>query len=567
MNIALRIGIDLGTTFSCVAALDERGHPVIVSNSLGQQTTPSVLWFDGREAVVGHCAYAREVEEPGFLVTFVKRNTGKPAQIPPELYDRRDAPETAPYPRGGYNWGVEGMQALLLRALCRDALAHFRRTGQVSEDIDDDSIKLYAVVTVPAYFRDIEREQTRRAAEAAGLHVLGVINEPTAAALAYRLVLHGKKRLFVFDLGGGTFDVTILDLHADGRAEVLASEGNPELGGIDWDDLLYRYFREEIILESGEEPDAETEFTLRLLATQAKIALTNAPCIEVALLLANGKTHKVTLHRTTPPGYNPIFDLDDDTFYFETKATDLLTQIRSICQMALDAANLTTAGGTQPWVFIDEVIMVGGSCRMPMIPGLLEEMSNGRHEVCRHPEGFDFDTAVAIGAALYALQPDRVRDVSPGTYGIKLKSRKDDRYIIYHLIHKNARLPITVEREFEAGANAVLELYQGDSTVVADCVRRGRLELNNPEGTVRVILHMDGEGTLSVACMLPDGERRTVTIQNEFFGFDARTTELAERVHAVTLKLCTPIEGENHALVADVAERISLCTLASHEEL
>src|SRR5690606_12970964 len=154
---------------------------------------------------------------------------------------------------------------------------------------------------------------------------------------------------------------------ADGRAEVLASEGNPELGGKNWDDLLYRYFREEIILESGEVPDATMEFKLRLLATETKIALTNASCIKVALPLANGQTHPVTLHRSPPPGYNPIFDLEDNTFYFETKATDLLTQIRSICQTALDAANLTTAGGTQPWAFIDEVVMVGGSCRMPMI--------------------------------------------------------------------------------------------------------------------------------------------------------------------------------------------------------
>src|SRR5690606_5740196 len=125
------------------------------------------------------------------------------------------------------------------------------------DDVGDEEAVVRAVVTVPAYFRDIEREQTKRAAEAAGLHLLGIINEPTAAALAYRLTSHGTKRVFVFDLGGGTFDVTLIDLSADGRAEVLASEGNPELGGKDWDDLILRYLREEVVLESGEEPSDE----------------------------------------------------------------------------------------------------------------------------------------------------------------------------------------------------------------------------------------------------------------------------------------------------------------------
>src|SRR5690606_48121 len=196
---------------------------------------------------------------------------------------------------------------------------------------------------------------------------------------------------------------------------------------------------------------------------------------------------------------------------------------------------LTTAGGTQPWAFVDEVIMVGGSCRMPMIPALLEEMSGGRHEV-RRPEGFDFATAAAIGAAVYPLRPASVRDVSPETYGVKLKSTKGDRYVVHPLVHKNARLPVTVEQEFKAGANAVLELYQGSSPVVSECVRRGRLELSNPEGMVRVILHMDDEGTLSVACVLPNGERRTLTIQNEFY--DARTTDLAARVRGIGLAPC-----------------------------
>ncbi len=562
MNTAFRIGIDLGTTFSCVAALDERGHPVIVTNELGQQTTPSVLWFDGYEAVVGQEAYAREIEQPGFLAAFMKRNTGKPARIPPELYDRSDAPETAPYARAGYDWGVEGMQALLLRQLRTDALAHFRRTGRLREDIGDDEVRLSAVVTVPAYFRDIEREQTRRAAEAAGLHLLGIINEPTAAALAYRLVSHGKKSVFVFDLGGGTFDVTLIDLHADGRADVLASEGNPRLGGKDWDDLIYRYFHEEIILESGEEPDKAAELELHLLATQAKIALSRAECVEVQLPLPGGRMHSAVLYRAPAPGYNPVFDVEDDRFYFETKSTDLLTQIRSICKMALDAAGVTTAGGVQPWAFIDEVVMVGGSCRMPMIPALLEEMSGGRHRIERHPRGFDFDTAVATGAALYALQPERVRDVSPGTYGIKLKSRKDDRYVVHPLIHKNARLPVTVEREFEAGANAVLELYQGESAVVAECVRRGRLELGNPEGIVRVILHMDAEGTLSVACVLPNRERRTVAIRNEFF--DERTAELAGRVRAVAL--VSPTRRNDSAFALDAVGKVAECaTPQGHE--
>ncbi len=167
-----------------------------------------------------------------------------------------------------------------------------------------------------------------------------------------------------------------------------------------------------------------------------------------------------------------------------------------------------------------------------MVPALLESMSGQRHRA-RRPAGFDLDTAVATGAALYALHPDRVQDVAPGTYGIKLKSRKEDRFVVHPLIHKNSALPVTVEQEFHAGANARLELYLGDTPVVADCVWRGGLELDNPEGPVRVVLHMSAEGTLSVACDLPDGTRRAVAIRNGFF--DAETADLAERVHAVSL--------------------------------
>lgn len=529
----LRIGIDLGTTFSCVAALDERGHPVIVPNGLGENTTASVLWFDGHEAVVGKQAYDREAEQPGYLVEFVKRDMGKPASIPPDLHDRSDAPETAPYTRAGYNWGVEGIQAILLRRLRADALDHFRSTGRLDPDTADDDTRLDTVVTVPAYFRDIEREQTKRAAEAAGLHVRGIINEPTAAALAYRLVSHGTKRVFVFDLGGGTFDVTLIDLAADGRSEVLASEGNPELGGKDWDDLILRYLREEVTMETGEEPAEEMEVTLRRRATAAKIALTEQDRVEVDLPVPDGEPVRVVLHRRTPPDYDP-FSLDD-TFYFETKATNLLTQIRAICSAVFEASGLDESTHHRPWSAVDEVVMVGGSCRMPMIPDLLREMSGERPSV---PTGFDFDTAVATGAALYALHPEDVVDVSPATYGIKLKSVKEDRYVIHPLIHKNARLPVTVEQEFTAGADAALELYQGESPVVALCVRRGSLNLRNPEGMVRVILHMDAEGTLAVKCVLPNGEVRAVTVQNEFF--DERTAELAERVRAVTLLPCCP---------------------------
>ncbi|MEL7361442.1 MAG: Hsp70 family protein [Bacteroidota bacterium] len=532
----LRIGIDLGTTFSCVAALDERGRTVIVRNRSGSLTTPSVVWFDGHEAVVGACAYAYERRSPGYLNAFVKRDTGKPPSIPPELYDRDDAPPTAPYARDGYDWGVPGMQALVLRQLRADALALFRETGQLAPDTPDDEAQVEAVVTVPAYFRDIEREQTHQAAEIAGLRVRALINEPTAAALAYQVARSDTKRVFVFDLGGGTFDVTILDVFADGRAEVLASEGNPHLGGKDWDEVILRYLSDEWTLATGARPDEAQRLELRLLATEAKIALSTAETAEVALPLPDGSEALRTLHRAPAADANPILlDLDDDTFFFETRCTNLLTQVRAICQMALDEAQLP-GSGAQSWSYIDEIVMVGGSCRMPMIPALLEAMAGGYHTVERNPRGFDFDTAVATGAALYCQRADRVRDVSPGTYGIKIKDRARDRYVVKHLIHKNDPLPITVERAFYAGAKAALELYQGAFTSLADCILRGRIELNNPEGPIRVLLHMGPDGTLSAACVLPDGERRTVTIRNEFF--DDRTAELVERVRGVRLIPC-----------------------------
>jgi molecular chaperone DnaK len=540
----MRIGIDLGTTFCCVAALDTRGWPVLVPNECDEVTTPSVFWFDGHEAWIGHCAYVREAERPGFLVDYVKRDMGRPAEIPAHLYDHADAPATAPYAYGGFAFGVVGMQALLLRKLKRDALRYFQREGMLPADLDEPQVRLDAVITVPAYFKDVEREQTRQAGECAGLRVIGIINEPTAAALAYRLVRSGTRRIVVFDLGGGTFDVTVLELRADGASHVLASDGNPQLGGKDWDDLIVRHLRDVFFERAGKETPREKLVELYQKTVEGKKGLSVQEAVQVEMVAHDGTPLSTELFRRLPEGVHPYEA--GDGFYFERRAMNLLSLITAICERTRKSVRIKRPDGSEremEWDDVDDVVMVGGSCRMPMIPKLLETLTG--KEIRRHPEGFDFDTAVAIGAASYAQRRDLVHDVASGSFGLKLRRREDGvTYdFVQHLVRKNTPLPVGIEREYRAGANAVLQLYQGESENPEECVLRGRLELNNPEGLATVALNMDRDGRLTAAVSLPGtpGEapvQRTIEIKNELY--DAQQAALCERVQAVTIHPCCP---------------------------
>src|SRR3954469_13613411 len=263
------VGIDLGTTFSAVAHIDAYGKPHIIPNSENERITPSVILFDGTSVVVGTSAKNSAVAEPEKVVDFIKREMGKPKS----QFSREFA---------GKVFSAEELSALIVRKLKADAEKYLQ--GPVTD----------AVITVPAYFNDAERTATISAGQLAGLNVLQIINEPTAAALAYGLdKLHENQTVFVFDLGGGTFDVTIMRI-VDQKIEMIATNGDHRLGGKDWDDVIVNHVAEEFERAQGENPllDLQSYQDLQSGALAGKIQLSSRP--RTAIVHShNGKSVKV----------------------------------------------------------------------------------------------------------------------------------------------------------------------------------------------------------------------------------------------------------------------------------
>ncbi|MEJ7768878.1 MAG: Hsp70 family protein, partial [Chitinophagaceae bacterium] len=220
------VGIDLGTTFSCMSYMDEHGLPKVIKNVDSQDSTPSVIWFDGKLEYVGKKANDRKLQANSPIYEFVKRDIGK------EPGHR--------YVINGYNYGACGLSAIILKKLRMEAFNFFKKKGWLSQEDTMRSLTIPAVITVPAYFGDKQRYETRLAGIAAGFDVTAIINEPTAAALTYGIDLNHSQLILVFDLGGGTLDVTILEIK-DGDARVIASDGADQLGGKDWDAVIEGY--------------------------------------------------------------------------------------------------------------------------------------------------------------------------------------------------------------------------------------------------------------------------------------------------------------------------------------
>ncbi len=531
----MHLGIDLGTTYCCVVYIDE-GRPHVIPSAEGGKTTPSVICFNGTKAWVGEGANLRKETLPLQIKEFVKRDMGYPVEIPPHLFDEDDSPEARPYAVDGFKYGAAGMSALILRKLKIDALRHLKREGLLTDGIDEKNFDPDAVITVPAYFGDIERQQTKLAGYAAGLNVIGIVNEPTAAAFSYGLGREGGTKIMVFDLGGGTFDVTLLEMRTDGKAEVLATEGNRELGGKDFDDLIVDYLYDAFEEQMGVPVPEEDAYHVQQEALRAKIELSEQEEVEVILDTAEGRFEEM-LYRTAPPDWDE-FSMDgaNNRFYFDQRATSLLNRCRALCEEALEAVDYKTKRGTRrrmEWQDLDKVIMAGGSCRMPMISNMLT-MLTGR-PVHGRLEGFDYDTAIAIGAALYGAHPEHALDVVSHSIGIKLQDREDDRFYVEHLIRKNQRLPAQVQQTYRAGPSAELEIYQGESTRPDECVLRGRLDLDNPEGNVTVTLCANADGTLTANADYPPEGRKEIKLKNELFTYDERAMPLREKVRSIRI--------------------------------
>ena len=347
MNDEPVLGIDLGTTFSAVAIVDRFGKPVIVPNAEGQPTTPSVIHFYDRDAcVVGDEAVKMVVVDLTHVVRFIKRYMGEP-DFTLEFFGRAYTPQE--------------LSAIILKKMREDAQ---EALGRPVRD---------AVITVPAYFNSAQRGATAEAGAIAGLNVLSIINEPTAAAISYGIErLGGNRRVLVFDLGGGTFDVTLMEIRGI-SFRTIASDGNAELGGKDWDDRLLNFVAEQFIdrfsLDPRDEPQPYQELYERCL--HAKISLSTKP---KAVIPVNYRGHRMVVTVTREE--------------FEQASADLVEQCAETCNLVLDKAGLR-------WADLDEVLLVGGSTRMPMIRDTLRRLA-GRVEA----SGVNPEECVSLGAAL-----------------------------------------------------------------------------------------------------------------------------------------------------------------------
>ncbi|CAG5002174.1 Chaperone protein DnaK [Dyadobacter sp. CECT 9275] len=483
-----RIGIDLGTTFSCVSCIDETGIPVIIKNSDGQETTASVIWFDGKVAYVGKKANDRKLQMNSPIYEFIKRDMGK------DLSHR--------YLINGVNCKATGYSAMILKKLKIEAFFYFKRKGLLSPSDTIDTLSIPAVITVPAYFGFKERYETKKAGIAAGLDVIDVINEPTAAALTYGFSLSDSKKVMVFDLGGGTFDVTVLQMGSE-KAHVVASDGSDELGGKNWDSIIENYLLAEFERQTGAEIPDDMLWEVQKQALESKYELSEN--MEKTLWVnASGKTAEINLYRERLEDEFSFYDEDDDNkFYFEERSADLLMLCKAITRNILDKAGMT-------WNDIDDIVLAGGSCRMPMIARMLENISG--KNVRKNIPGYNLDTAIAQGAALYGRNRNRVVDVSSKSIGIEV--RQNNRVVINHLIRKNTPLPFSIAETFPAEENAVLFVYEGESINPDECALRGKLELGNSPGRVEVGMSIDVSGIIN-ATVEVNGTKAALKIKPE----------------------------------------------------
>lgn len=419
------IGIDLGTTYSAVAtSLD--GVAEILPNRDGDRLTPSVVAFEGGQPLVGKEARNLSTSMPEDYVEFVKRKMGESG---PEYIDEN-----------GKEYGPEQISALLLRRLADDAAA------VLGEDVRD------AVITVPAYFDDGRRMATRDAAEIAGLNPMRLINEPTAAGIAYGLDFRQNGMFLVYDLGGGTFDATLMKVE-NSDITVLATGGDRNLGGFDFDNKIMTHVAAKVMEQGGPAvlfDSGGIEAELRRQCEAAKRRLSRATTTSVRMTL-EGQNYQVPLSRAT----------------FEEITNGLLTRTEITLEGVLDDAEAS-------WEQVDRVLLIGGSTRMPMISDMIERLSGHKPD-----GGINPDDAVALGAAMYAeslalgessateMAALTVRDVTSHALGTPALDESGSR-VNTIIIPRNAPVPCQRERVYttvEDGQRVVnLDVTEGDDT-------------------------------------------------------------------------------------------------------
>ena len=478
------VGIDLGTTFSVVARLDEQGRPVTLVNAEGDRITPSVVLFDGQDVVVGREALKAVSTEVEHVATCAKRDMGH--RVFHKIVDGKQYPP-------------EVIEAWTLNKLRQDAV---QQIGPFTK----------AVITVPAYFDEVRRKATQDAGYMAGLEVIDIINEPTAAAVAFGYQqgflnpegqVEKPQRIMVYDLGGGTFDVTVMEIRGS-EFIALATDGDVQLGGYDWDQRLVDLVAEGFIREHHIDPreDAGSAGKLWRECEDAKRTLSVRGKASVACDY-RGLTSRVEITRAQ----------------FEEATQDLLDRTRFTTAQTLKAAGMD-------WPNLDRVLMVGGSTRMPMVRAMIKRVfgKDGDSSVAA-------DEAVAHGAALQAGlllaksqgHPGtfKIRNVNSHSLGVVGIDRATNRRRNGILIPRNTRLPVTAKRTFKtqkANQHSILvQIVEGESPSADDCNPIGRCAVSGlppslpAHSPVDVYFQYEPNGRLKVRVTVPGTDRQVET--------------------------------------------------------